>query len=62
MLALDGGDMANRSVTVEDAEPAPVVAKEAPAPEPVAADDPPWSTSEDDDDGMSFFEKLAQDD
>ena len=62
VLALDGGDMANRSVTVEDAEPAPVVAKEAPAPEPVAADDPPWSTSEDDDDGMSFFEKLAQDD
>ena len=66
VLALDGGDMANRSVTVEDAEPAPVVAKAAPAPEPVAAtaeaDDPPWSTSEDDDDGMSFFEKLAQDD
>ena len=62
VLALDGGDMTNRSVTVEDAEPAPVVAKEAPAPEPVAADDPPWSTSEDDDDGMSFFEKLAQDD
>ena len=62
VLGLDGSDMANRSVTVEDAEPAPVVAKEAPAPEPVAADDPPWSTSEDDDDGMSFFEKLAQDD
>ena len=64
VLALDGGDTANRSVTVEDAEPAPVVAKAAP--EPVAAtaeaDDPPWSTSEDDDDGMSFFEKLAQDD
>jgi len=62
VLALDGGDMTDRSVTVEDAEPAPVVAKAAPAPEPVAADDPPWSTSEDDDDGMSFFEKLAQDD
>lgn len=65
VLALDGGDMANRSTTVEDAEPAPVAAKVALAPEPVAAtaeaDDPPWSTSEDDDDGMSFFEKLAQD-
>lgn len=65
VLALDGGDMANRSTTVEDAEPAPVAAKVALASEPVAAtaeaDDPPWSTSEDDDDGMSFFEKLAQD-
>jgi len=65
VLALDGGDMTNRSTTVEDAEPAPVAAKVALAPEPVAAtaeaDDPPWSTSEDDDDGMSFFEKLAQD-
>jgi len=65
VLALDGGDMADRSVTVEDVEPAPVAAKVALAPEPVAAtaaaDDPPWSTSEDDDDGMSFFEKLAQD-
>ena len=61
VLALDGGDMANRSVTVEDVEPAPVAAKAAPAPEPVSSEDPPWSTSEDDDDGMSFFEKLAQD-
>jgi len=63
VLALDGGDMSSRSTTVEDAEPAPVVARAAPAPEPVAtaSEDPPWSTSEDDDDGMSFFEKLAQD-
>ena len=65
VLGLDGSDMTDRSATVEDAEPAPVVAKEAAAPEPVAAtadEDLPWSTSEDDDDGMSFFEKLAQDD
>ena len=63
VLALDGGDMSARSTTVEDAEPAPVVARIAPAPEPVAtaSEDPPWSTTEDDDDGMSFFEKLAQD-
>ena len=63
VLALDGGDMSARSTTVEDAEPAPVVARVAPAPEPVAtaSEDLPWSTTEDDDDGMSFFEKLAQD-
>jgi hypothetical protein len=63
VLGIDGGDTSARSATVEDVEPAPAPAKAAPAPEPVAAtnDDPPWST-DDDDDGMSFFEKLAQDD
>lgn len=64
VLGIDGGDTATRSATVEDVEPAPAPAKAEPAPEPVAAtadNDPPWST-DDDDDGMSFFEKLAQDD
>ena len=63
VLGIDS-DTGNRSTTVEEAEPAPAPAKAAAAPEPATAesDDPPWSTDEDDDDGMSFFEKLAQDD
>tara|TARA_R100000951_G_scaffold116300_2_gene127507 strand:- start:69 stop:986 length:918 start_codon:yes stop_codon:yes gene_type:complete len=62
VLGIDA-DTSNRSATVEDAEPAPAPAKVAVAPVAATADvdDPPWSTSEDDDDGMSFFEKLAQD-
>ena len=63
VLGIDA-DTSNRSATVEDTEPAPTPAKAAPAPVAATADanDPPWSTDEDDDDGMSFFEKLAQDD
>jgi hypothetical protein len=61
VLGLDGGnDQMTRSV--EDVEPAPAPRAAAPAPAPVAeeTDDIPWST-DDDDDSISFFEKLAQD-
>ena len=63
VIGLDTPTDVSRSVEdVEYVAPAPAPAKVAEAPKPSQEDDIPWSTSEDDDDSMSFFEKLAQDD
>lgn len=59
-LALDGGPTAN-TMTAEDVfEAAPPVQKERSAPK-AATVDTPWD-SNDDDDGLAFFQKLADED
>ena len=59
MLALDGGATAN-TMTADEVVSAPAVEpKAAPAPKAVE-DTPPWDDS-DDDDSLSFFKKLADD-
>lgn len=59
VLGLEGSRETTRSV--EDVEPAPAPRAAAPAPRPVAEEESvPWST-DDDDESISFFEKLAED-
>lgn len=61
VLGLDGGTSSSTSST-----PAPTARTKAPAeaPEPelpsVEADAPPWVDQDDDDEGLSFFKKLAE--
>ena len=63
VLGLDGST-ASASKSVEDVEdnyvPTPTPSRTAPAKTVKEDDDPPWA--EEEDDGMSFFEKLAKDD
>jgi|TARA_R110000782_G_scaffold70310_5_gene141346 hypothetical protein len=60
VLGLDGGINEARSRSVEDIAPAPTPSREAAAPQ-VEQESAPWAATTDDDDSMSFFEKLAAD-
>lgn len=60
VLGLDDGNASRPASNVEDVEPAPAPRAAAPAPAPTQ-DAAPWASDDEDDDSMSFFEKLAAD-